>query len=492
MHNSSSNTEQERRQGLAARISRRRWLGRVAATTVFSIVPRHVLGGPNYQAPSSKLNIAGVGLGAMGLSTLQHCESENVVALCDVDWQTAAVAFQQYPDAAKYQDYRELFDQQRDIDAVVVSTPDHTHAVITAKAMRRGKHVYTQMPLAHDVAEVRQLVEIARETGVTTQMGNCRHSGPDIRSACEWIWAGVLGAVREVHCWSNRPQWPQGMTRPKSGPPIPSTLDWNGWIGPAAMRDYHPAYHPYLWRGWQDFGTGALGAVGCDILDAPFWALKLEEADHFTVEAESTEMNDETWPKAATIRYTFPARADMPPVTIIWNDGGRRPPRPDGWPQAREHVGSNGTFFIGENHTMAFGALVGGTSDGQAGPRLVPDLVGASPPQIIPRVGDGKSRSRHEQEWIQACKEGRQPCSSFDCAGPLTEMVLLGNVALLADQLIEWDCKKNEDRRPTGDKPIPPPRLSQWLEPVVAHSRLRSRTTRCRDHRAAAPGALAH
>ena len=456
--NSNTSNEKQTPQVADAGVSRRRWLGRVAAASVFSIVPRHVLGGPNNQARSSKLNIAGVGLGAMGLSNLQHCESENIVALCDVDWQTAAFAFQQYPDAAKYQNFREMLDQQSHIDAVVVATPDHTHAVITAEAMRQGKHVYVQMPLAHDVAEARQLVEISRETGVTTQMGNSRHSGPDIRSACEWIWDGVLGAVREVQCWTNRPQWPQGITRPRSSPPVPGKLDWNGWIGPATMRDYHPAYHPYLWRGWQDFGTGALGAMGCDILDAPFWALKLDEADHFTVEAESTEMNGETWPEASTVRYAFPARADMPPVTIIWNDGGRKPPRPDGWPPAREHVGSNGSFFIGEKHTMAFGVLVAGTSDGQAGPRLIPDLVGASPQQVIPRVGDGKSPARHEREWIQACKEGRQPCSSFDYAGPLTEMVLLGNAALLAGQRIEWDRKEmkiaGQCREPSSPNPL--------------------------------------
>ena len=271
-------------------------------------------------------------------------------------------------------------------------------------------------------------------------MGNSRHSGPDIRSACELIWDGALGAVRHVHCWTNRPQWPQGMTRPKESPAVPAGLDWDLWIGSAPARAYHPDYHPYTWRGWQDFGTGALGAMGCHILDAPFWALKLREAERFTVRAESTGMNDETWPSASTVRYSFPARGDMPPVEIIWNDGGRKPPTPDEWPQARGHVGSNGAFFIGDDCKMAFGALTAGTSDGQSGPRLMPEsAMGGSPRAVIPRVGSGKDVSRHEQEWIEACKAGEQPCSSFDQAGPLAEMVLLGNGALRAGKPIEWD-----------------------------------------------------
>ena len=415
------------------------------AAGVFSIVPRHVLGRTADKPPSEKLNIAAVGLGAMGCTNLENCHGENIVALCDVDWQTAAVAFQRYPKAAKYRDYRKMLDQEPGIDAVVIATPDHTHAVITAEAIKRGKHVYTQMPLAHDVWEARQLATLAHQSGVTTQMGNDRHSGPGVRRVCEWIWSGALGAVGEVHCWTNRPQWPQGIARPRERPTVPSRLDWDLWIGPAPVRPYHPAYHPYNWRGWQDFGTGALGAMGCHILDAPFWALKLGEADRFTVEASSRGVNDQTWPKTSTILYKFPARASLPPVTIIWYDGGRKPPRPEGWPDAREHVGSGGTFFIGEKCTMAFGALTAGTHPGQAGPRLIPESrMTNQPPNTIPRVKDDRAVSQHEQEWIRACKLGRQPCSSFDYAGPLTEMVLLGNVALRSRTPIEWDRRRME------------------------------------------------
>jgi predicted dehydrogenase len=238
------------------------------------------------------------------------------------------------------------------------------------------------------------------------------------------------------------------MGRPKGAPAAPPKLDWDLWLGPAAKRPYHEAYHPYNWRGWVDFGTGALGAMGCHILDAAFWALKLDQADTFTVQADSTGTSGLAWPKASTIRYRFPPRGDMPAVTVTWFDGGRKPPRPPELPATREHVGSNGTFFIGDKCKMALGGLIAGTHPGQAGPRLMPEhLMGSSrPKQTIPRVRSDKKmwheRSRHEQEWVAACKKGRQPCSSFDHAGPLTEMVLLGNVALLAGKPIEWDRKK--------------------------------------------------
>ena len=428
-------------------LSRRRFLGGAAAAAAFTIVPSHVLGGKPRRAPSEKLHVAGVGLGVMGCENLRNC-GEDVVAVCDVDWTLAAEGFKRFPKAAKYEDYRRMLDKHRGIDAVIVATPDHTHAVITAEAIRRGKHVYTQAPLAHDVWEARQLTKLAREAGVVTQMGNERHSGPDIRKACEYVWSGTLGAVREVHCWTNRPRWAQGMARPKDTPPTPPKLRWDLWLGPAPKRPYHPAYHPCDWRGWVDFGTGALGAMGCHILDAPFWALKLDQADTFTVEASSTGTNGETWPKAATVRYRFGARGDMPPVTVTWFDGGRKPPRPPELPKTRRHVGSNGTFFIGEKCKMALGPVISGTRAGQAGPRLMPEslMASARPKQTIPRVKFDRTiwvqGSRHELEWITACKKGRQPCSSFATAGPLTEMVLLGNVALLAGKPIEWDRKK--------------------------------------------------
>jgi predicted dehydrogenase len=429
-------------------ISRRQLLGGAAATAGFFIVPRHVLGGRGNQPPSEKLNIAGIGLGVMGAFNLKACGAEeNIVALCDVDWDMASTTFKQYPKAKRYKDYRRMLDREKNIDAVIVATPDHTHAVITAAAMKRGKHVYTQMPLAHDVWEVRELARIARETGVATQMGNERYSAPTVRRACEWIWDGCIGDIREVHCWTNRPQWPQGMSRPKGRPTVPSGLEWDLWLGPAAEQRYHDAYHPYNWRGWREFGTGALGAMGCHIMDGAFWALRLAEAEKFTIEAEATGLTAKSYPKASTVRYHFGARGDMPPVTLNWYDGGRRPPRPEEYPDTREFVGSNGTIFVGDKGKLTFGALTAGTSGGQAGPRFIPESLAQSyrrPKQTIPRIKEkrtwGKLR-RHEEDWIRACKGGTPACSRFEIAGPLTEIALLGNIALLAGEPIEWDSK---------------------------------------------------
>jgi len=396
--------------------------------------------------PSERLNIAGIGLGARGLGNVEKCEGANIVALCDVDWRTAATAFDQYPDAARYKDFRKMLDTEKGIDAVVVSTPDHTHAVIAAEAMKRNKHVYVETPLAHDVWEVRELARLAGETGVTTQTGNERHSGAGLRRAVEMIWGGGLGPIREVHCWTNRPQWPQGMDRPQKKSSMPAGLSWDLWLGPAPDRNYDPAYHPYRWRGWLDFGTGALGAMGCHLLDVAFWGLELSDAKSFSVEAESTGTNEETYPEASTIRYRFPARGDLPPVTITWHDGGRQPSPPEALPYLRE-VGSNGTIFLGEEHTMMFGPTVFGTNPGQIGPRTIPEFAKIENKRSYKKISSVKESAwtkgnRHIQEWISACKTGKQPCASFEQSAPLTEMVLLGNVALASGTPIEWDSEK--------------------------------------------------
>jgi len=427
-------------------VSRRRFLGSVAGAVAF--VPSHVLGRSGKKPPSETLNVAGVGLGAMGSDNLKACETENIVALCDVDSRMARVTFQRYPRAACYKDYRRMLDKEGGIDAVVVATPDHTHAVITAAAMRRGKHVYTQMPLAHDVWEARQLADIAAQTRVATQMGNSRYSGPTVRSVCEWIRAGCIGPVREVHCWTNRPQWLQGLNRPTGKSAVPSHVDWDLWLGPSPDRPYHAGYHPYHWRAWRDFGTGALGAMGCHVMDGAFWSLKLADAATFTIEADSVGGTAESYPQASTVRYRFPARGEMPPVTLVWYDGGRRPARPEELPDTREFIGSNGTIFVGEKGKLTFGALTAGTGPGQAGPRFIPESLRQSfapPKPTIPRI---KARNRwvgrHEQEWIAACKGGRPACSRFEIAGPFAEMVLLGNVALLSRKPILWDRRTKE------------------------------------------------
>jgi len=396
------------------------------------IVPRHVLGGASYTAPSDKLNIAGIGVGGRGREVVRQCKSENIVALCDVDEKYAAKTFREFPNAKRYKDFRVMLEKQKDIDAVIVATPDHTHAVISMTAIKMGKHVYCEKPLTHTIYEARKLTEAAREAKVATQMGTQGHSQEGIRLICEWIADGAIGPVREVHAWTDRPMgwWPQGVDRPTDTPPTPDTLDWDLWLGPAPERPYHPAYHPFAWRGWWDFGTGALGDMGCHIFDAPFWALKLGHP--MSVDASSTEVNSETAPLASIIHYQFPARGDMPPVKLTWYDGGLKPARPDELEDGRPMGNKNGgVLLVGDNGTIM--AKDENAQDPQLIPRSRMEAY-KQPEKTIPRsIG-------HYQEWIEACKGGKPAGANFDYAGPLTEVVLLGNVALRAGTKLYWDA----------------------------------------------------
>ncbi|MBW8041474.1 MAG: Gfo/Idh/MocA family oxidoreductase [Planctomycetes bacterium] len=402
------------------KISRRDFLGSAAAAAAFTIVPRHVLGGSGNTPPSEKLNIAGIGVGGRGSGDISGVSSENIVALCDVDWKHAAGTFRRYPKARQYHDFRKMLDKEdKNIDAVVVATPDHIHAPASMAAMKRGKHVYCEKPLTHSVYEARQMAEAARKYKVATQMGNQGQASEQARLLSEYIWDGAIGPVREVHVWTDRPlrglssvYWPQGVERPKETPPVPDTLDWDLWLGPAPNRPYHPAYVPFKWRGWWDFGTGALGDIGCHAMSPVFKALKLGAPA--SVEAVSTLVNKETYPVASAVHYQFPARGDMPPVKLTWYDGGMRPPRPDELENDRQ-MGTNGALFIGDK-----GKMLGG--------RLIPEArmkEYKKPPKTLPRSPG------HHQEWIDACKGGKPAGSNFpDHAGPLAEAVLLGNVAL--------------------------------------------------------------
>lgn len=402
----------------------------VAGVAAFTIVPRHVLGGPGTGPPSEKLNIAGVGVGGQGAADLQAVSGENIVALCDVDRRQAAETFKKYPRAKQYSDFRIMLEKEdKNIDAVVVATPDHTHAVASMTAIKMGKHVFCEKPLTHSMYEARRIAEAAREAGVATQMGNQGHAGEGIRLICEWIWDGAIGPVREVHAWSTHPVWPQGLTRPQETPPVPASLDWDLWLGPAPYRPYHPSYLPMLWRGWWDFGTGGLGDMGCHNLDPVFWALKLGAPE--TVEASCAifvptvtwdkPFNKEGYPQASIVRYIFGARGDMPPVELTWYDGGLMPPRPEELEDGRR-LGDKlgGVIFIGEKGKLTCGSY--GNN-----PRLIPESrmrAYQRPQRSIPRsVG-------HHAEWIAACKGGKPAGSNFDYAGQLTEMVLLGNVAV--------------------------------------------------------------
>ena len=418
-------------------ISRRRFLAGSGAAAAFSIVPAHALGGPRRLAPSDKLNIAGIGVGGMGASNLRQVESENIVALCDVDHGYAARTFKRYPKAKTYKDYRRMLDRQKDIDAVVVATPDHTHAVITLAAIQAGKHAYTQKPLTHDVYEARRLAQAAKEAKVATQMGIQGHSGEGCRLICEWIWAGAIGEVREVDAWCSLSYYPWGHAgwstrwprKPKDTPPVPSSLDWDLWLGPAPKRAYHPAYHHAVWRAWWDFGNGMMGDRGAHTLDPVFWALKLGQPT--SVEATSMGLNPDTHPLSSIVTYQFPARGELPAVKLTWYDG-LRPPRPAELEDGRV-MGDRegGVIFKGTK-----GKLMCGTYGNAV--RLIPESrmkeVGR-PKKTLPRV-----RGSHEQDWVRACKSGQPAGADFSFSGPLTEICVLGNVAKRVDARIEWDA----------------------------------------------------
>jgi len=426
-------------------LSRRDFIGRTAAAVgAFTIVPRYVLAGSGQAPPSEKLNIAAVGVGSQGITDVERVMSQNIVALCDVDdaYMAKNVArvkggFDAFPKAKKYRDFRKMLEKQKDIDAVLIATPDHTHAVVSMTAIKMGKHVYCEKPLTHTIYEARQLAEAARQHKVATQMGNRGQAAEGPRLICEWIWDGAIGPVRQVHVWTDRPVnwWPQGIDRPKDAPPVPETLDWDLWLGPAPYRPYHPAYAPYIWRGWWDFGTGALGDMGCHSFAPIFWALKLGYPT--TVEASSTEVNSESYPLASIVRYKFPARGDMPPVELTWYDGGLLPPRPEELEQDRQMGNdSGGIIFIGDKGKIM-------THHAGRSPRITPESKMKEykqPPKTIPRsIG-------HFEEWLEACKGGKPAVANFDFAGPVAEVVLLGNIALrpelkkkLAINRLYWD-----------------------------------------------------
>jgi predicted dehydrogenase len=433
------------------KLSRRRFISTSSAALAgFTIVPRYTVSGLGYKAPSDKLNVAGVGISGMGRNNIANvAKTENVVALCDVDWGEASQEiFKMYPGAGQFKDYRVMLDTRKDIDAVIVATPDHTHAVISMEAIKRGKHVFTQKPLTHTVFEARALAKAAKEFKVATQMGNQGQAGDGPRRLREMIWDGVIGPVREVHVWTDRPNngmfatyWPQGVVRPPEAPPVPETLDWDLFIGPAPWRPYNPAYHPFSWRGWWDFGTGALGDIGCHSLDPVFRALKLKYPT--TVEAVSTLVNEETYPLGSIVRYQFPERGEMPPVTLTWYDGGMRP---FNLPELEDGIrmGAGGTLYVGDR---------GKILDDKILPAALRKSYNPPKPSIPSSPG-------HEEEWILACKGGQHAGSDFEWAGPLTETVLLGNIALrktmkekLTGQILKFDAEKfNFTNMPDADQ----------------------------------------
>jgi predicted dehydrogenase len=433
-----------------SKLSRRSFMKAAGGVAAFTIVPRHVLGGAGNVAPSEKLNVAGVGIGGMGKNNIERCAGENIVALCDVDWSYSAPVFAKYPKAKTYKDYRKML-EQKDIDAVVIGTPDHMHTIIALAAMELGKHVYVQKPLAPSVGESRKLLAAARKYKVATQMGNQGHSGDGVRMLCEWIWDGAIGPVREVHSWTNRPVWPQGLMRPTEKMQVPKDLDWDKFIGVAPMRPYHDAYHPARWRGWLDFGAGSLGDMGCHLLDSVFWALKLGSglesinasgSKYVTRSEESkygkTWVNNESFPRASIVRYKFGARGDMAPVKVTWYDGGLMPEVPEEFEDGRKLSGStSSTIFVGDKGKIICGEY------GQS-PRIIPETKMRAykrPAPYLARVVGGNAG--HEQNWIDACKGGEPASSNFEYSCALNEFVVLGNLAVQnPGKVLKWDAEK--------------------------------------------------
>ena len=463
-----------------------------AAAAGFTIVPRHVLGA-GQTAPSDRLNIAGVGVGGMGRANLTNLSSENIVALCDVDWGYVDRTFSrlpaeiqeregqvtsleseadrkemlewientkrladQAPRAKRYTDYREMFDKQKDIDAVMIATPDHMHAPIALAAMDLGRHVYVQKPLTWSVEEARKLAQKAAGSKIATQMGNQGHSSNDARLLNEYIWAGAIGEVDEVHVWTDRPlgYWPQAVPRPEpampaappgdatrwdaealSGKmaaamgsfPVPEKLAWDLFLGVAPQVPYHPVYHPFNWRGWVDWGVGPLGDMGAHLIDHAMWALELGYPT--TIETVSTPFNKVSYPAATITYYEFPARGNKPAVRLTWYDGGLFPPKPVELGN-EELDKTGGVLFLGTKGKLICSTL-------GANPRLLPKTLHDSfgvPPQKLPRIA-----TSHEMNWVEAAKGKTEASCPFDYAARLTEVMLLGIVSLRAGRKIEYD-----------------------------------------------------
>ena len=430
------------------KVSRRGFLGTsAAAAAAITILPSNTIAGLGHSAPSDKLNIAGIGIGGMGHANLTNLKSQNIVGLCDVDWGYADGCFKEFPEAKKYKDWRVMYDELgKSIDAVVIATADHSHAVTASHAITMGKHVYLQKPLTHSVYESRLLTKLADKYKVATQMGNQGSSAEGVNLTCEWIANGEIGEITKVEAFTDRPIWPQGLNTPKNGQWVPETLDWNLFIGPAKMRPYNEVYHPWNWRGWWDFGTGALGDMACHILHPVFVGLKLGYPTK--AQGNSTLLLNDCAPTAQSVRLTFPERVKpkdmkikLPAVEVFWYDGGIKNMLPEGWPAGRNPNDSGG------------GVIFHGTKD-----KLICGCYGVNPwllsgrvpeaPKFRRRIADAM-KGGHEMDWVRAAKESPESrvksASDFSEAGPFNEMVVMGVLAVRLQSLnkeLLWDGPK--------------------------------------------------
>jgi len=436
-------------------MNRRQLIVKSTALAAASVVPRHVLGGAGRIPPSDRLNVAVIGTGGQGITNIKKLLTHSdvkITAICDVAqfWDNSDLYYRHnggrgpaikaieehyrqtgsegHHGCKVYVDFRTMLEKSdKDIDAVVVATPNHVHAVASMAAIRAGKGVYCEKPLTYSVYEARRIAEAVRQAKVATQLGNQGHSSDDIRRAVEWVRDGAIGKIREVHAWAGENRIPAFTERPKETPPVPEGLNWDLWLGPARERPYHPAYAPLIWHYWWDFGGGKLGNFGCHTLDTAVWALDLKHPT--LVEASSTQLSKETPPIASTCHYKFPARGAQPPVDLFWYDGGIRPPRPDCLEPGRDLPRNGGSLLVGDD-----GAILSGTWS--ASPRIIPEKKMRGYEQPKPTI----TRSAgHRRDWIDACKGGPPASSNFEYGARLTEIVLLGVASLRTGVTLQWD-----------------------------------------------------
>jgi len=436
--------------------SRRRFVATttLAASGVVISGPLARAAGPRRISPSEKLNIGMIGAGGKAAENLNGVSSENIIALCDVDENRAAESFKKLPDAKRYKDFRKMLETEKTLDAVIVTTPDHLHAPAAVMAMKLGLHVYCEKPLTRTIYEARVMRDTAARQKIATQMGNQGHSYDSTRRVVEIVQSGAIGSVREVHVWTDRPIWPQGIDRPTETVEVPPTLDWDLWLGPAPKRPFHTAYVPFNWRGWWDFGTGAIGDMGCHNTDTAYWALKLGVPT--SVEAESSGGNRETFPKWSIVRFEFAARGSLPPVKLTWYDGGKMPERDlfSGAQLRNDQVPKNGSIMVGDKGKILLPDWNANNFQLLPQDKFV-DFKGPEP--TIPRA------ESHYKEWIAACKGGPPAMSNFEYAASLTETMLLGNVALRCGKRIEWDAKGLKAKGcPEADALIKPQYRTGW------------------------------
>jgi len=426
-------------------ISRRKFVGTTGvALAGLTILPSKVVSGMGYKAPSDKLNIAAIGIGGMGYGNIKNVsDTENIVALCDVDWAYSKRVFDAYPTAKRYWDFRKMYDEmEKSIDGVIIATADHTHAVCASNAMVMGKHVYLQKPLTHSVYESRLLTKLADKHKVATQMGNQGASAEGINLVVEWIQNGEIGDVKKVEAFTDRPIWPQGLNRPEKGEWVPETLNWDLFVGPAKMRPYNSIYTPWNWRGWWDYGTGALGDMACHILHPVFKGLKLKYP--VKVEGSSTLLLTDCAPNAQMVKMIFPERiapkgskVKYPEVEVVWYDGGIQPPKPAGWPEGRDmNDTGGGVIFHGSKDTLICGCY-------GRNPWLLSGRTPKSPKT------ERRIEISHEMDWVRACKEPSDSRvmtkSDFSQSGPFNEMVVMGVMAVRLQGLnktLQWNGDK--------------------------------------------------